>query len=311
MPSSVPNHHYLINHGHNACLTVLFWPYIKFAVLFWSLLKSSLNYRSNTMTCIFGLNTWQYKKTQTHLLYGSGHGGHGSSLSARAAHTCQVLGHWNRHLGASLLQNISKEEHKHKWLTAGLRGTQRSLDASRLLEATSTWWTSTWWTCLIRLRQVQIKVLDWRFPTQHSRSGNNLPWRIDAPRCPVSPVWDEIWPHWQNSAGTRLHPLPPGSHSHDTGPRPPGVHTFKGQMRQVSSWFFSENPFKGASFKGLKWWSPAHLHPVASIFVVHDDHVDLYNTTEELLKVGPWWGRGGGGSADVCGLIFGLTVSFS
>lgn len=62
----------------------------------------------------------------------------------------------------------------------------------------------------------------------------------------------------------------------------------EGQMRQVSSWFWES--FKGASFKGLKWWSPAHLHRVASIFVVHDHHIDLYNTTEELLKVG----RGGG-----------------
>lgn len=26
--------YYLINHGHNACLTILFWLYIKFAVLF-------------------------------------------------------------------------------------------------------------------------------------------------------------------------------------------------------------------------------------------------------------------------------------
>lgn len=169
------------------------------------------------MTCIFGLNTWRYKKTQTHLLYGSGHGGHGSSLSAGAAHTCQVLGDWNRHLGASLLQNICKDQHKHKWR-------------------------------LSLMRQVQIKVLDWRCSTQHSTSGNNLPWRIDAPRCPVSPVWDEIWPHWQNSAGTVLHLLPPGSHSHDTGPRPPDV---QGQKVRWGRWVpGSENLSKVLRLKG-------------------------------------------------------------
>lgn len=153
---------------------------------------------------------------------------------------------------------------------------------------------ATVFKCLNLMRQVQIKVLDWRFPTQRSTSGNNLPWRIDAPRCPVSPVWGGIWPHWQNSAGTMLHLLPPGSHSHDTGPRPPDVHTFRrsdeaGEFLVLQRESFQRCfVYKMGGTSSPKWWGPAHLHRVASIFVVYDDHIDLYNTTEELLKVGPW-----------------------
>lgn len=49
-------------------------------------------------------------QSQTHLLYGSRHGGHGSSVGAGAAHGGQELWHWDGHLGAPLLQETRKKD---------------------------------------------------------------------------------------------------------------------------------------------------------------------------------------------------------
>lgn len=74
---------------------------------------------TTTIKLFANYNRYLCQYNHTHLLDGSSHGGHSSSLSPRAAHTGQILGHWNRHLGASLLQKICKDVKKHKWQLTG------------------------------------------------------------------------------------------------------------------------------------------------------------------------------------------------
>lgn len=67
--------------------------------------------KNKTPQYIYGPLTYLFQTDQTHLLYGSSHGGHSSSLGPRATHTSQILGNWNGHLGAPLLYKVewSKE----------------------------------------------------------------------------------------------------------------------------------------------------------------------------------------------------------
>lgn len=78
---------------------------------------------------IYGPLTYWFQTDQTHLLYGSSHGGHSSSLGPGAAHTGQILGHWNRHLGAPLLYKVKREVGRHRRQLKGaeLRGSEYSL----------------------------------------------------------------------------------------------------------------------------------------------------------------------------------------